>query len=62
MRETGVAASDRYRWTVTVFGDTDPVASGCTEELVEARSRAERALLAYAKGGELTSYGGTVLG
>jgi hypothetical protein len=58
IRNTGVAGSDRYHWTITVFGDTDPVASG----LGEARSRAEQALLACPKGGEPASYGRAVIG
>ena len=40
----------RYHWTVTVFGETDPVA-GRTGELGKARSQAEGALLAYVEGG-----------
>jgi hypothetical protein len=38
---------DRYHWTVTVFGDPDPVAAGCWGELGEARSRTEGAPHAY---------------
>jgi hypothetical protein len=52
IRDTGAAGADRYRWTVTVFRDIDPVASGRTgEQPADARSRAERALVAYAEGG-----------
>jgi len=51
IRDTGATGSDRYHWTVTVFGDTDPVASGRTGDLAEARSQAEEALLAFAEGG-----------
>ena len=47
--------TDRYRWTVTLFGEPEPLAAGRTWELAEARSRAERALLAYIEGVELPS-------
>jgi hypothetical protein len=33
--------ANRYHWTVTVFGEPDPVAAGRTGKLAEARSRAE---------------------
>jgi hypothetical protein len=46
IRDTGATGSGRYHWTVTVFGDTDPVASGRTGELGEARALAEVALTA----------------
>jgi hypothetical protein len=39
-------AADRYCWTVSAFGEHQ-VAEGRTEELTEARSRAEVALAAY---------------
>jgi hypothetical protein len=32
-RDTGAAGTDRYHWTVPVFGATDPVAAGRTREL-----------------------------
>jgi len=44
IRDTGATGSDRYRWTVTVFGETGPVAAGRTGELGQARSQAETAL------------------
>ena len=44
IRDTGATGSDRYHRTVTLFGETDPVAAGRTAELAEARSRAEAAL------------------
>ena len=44
IRDTGARGEGRYHWTVTVFGETDPVATGRTGELAEARSRAETAL------------------
>ena len=46
----GAPGEGRYHWTVTVFGETDPVA-GRTGELGKARSQAEGALLAYVEGG-----------
>jgi hypothetical protein len=46
IRDTGAAGPARYHWTVTVFGETDPVAAGYTGELAEARSHAEGALYA----------------
>jgi len=55
IRDTGATGSGRYHWTITVFGDTDPVASGRTEQPAEARSRAEGALVAYAEGGSVLS-------
>ena len=48
--DTGAPGEGRYHWTVTVFGEPDPVAAGCSGELGEARSRAEGALLAYVEG------------
>ena len=50
IRDTGAPGEGRYHWTVTVFGETDPVA-GRTGELGKARSQAEGALLAYVEGG-----------
>jgi hypothetical protein len=44
IRDTGAPGEGRYHWTVTVFGEPDPVAAGRTGELAEARSRAEAAL------------------
>ena len=44
IRDTGATGSGRYHWTVTAFGETDPVAAGRAAELGEARSRAEAAL------------------
>jgi hypothetical protein len=52
IRDTGAAGEGRYHWTVTVFGETDPVAAGRTGGLGEARSQAEGALLAYVEGGD----------
>ena len=44
IRDTGAPGDGRYHWTVTVFGEADPVSAGRTAELGEARSRAEAAL------------------
>jgi len=44
IRDTGATGSSRYHWTVTVIGETDPVAAGRAAELGEARWRAEAAL------------------
>ena len=49
----GRPGPDRYHWTVTAFGEPDPVASGRTAELAEARSRADEALHACAENGGL---------
>jgi len=38
--------AERYYWTVSVFGERQ-VAEGRTEELTEARSRAEAAVVAH---------------
>ena len=53
IRDTGATGSGRYHWTVTVFGDTDPVAAGRAAELGEARSRAEAALTRAACGNDV---------
>jgi hypothetical protein len=53
IRDAGARGKDRYHWTVTVFGDTDPLAAGRTGELAEARSRADEALHACAENGGL---------
>jgi hypothetical protein len=57
IRDTGATGSGRYHWTVAVFGDTDPVASGRAEQPAEARSCAEEALLAYAEDDLLSGSG-----
>jgi hypothetical protein len=46
VRDTGATGAERYYWTVLAFGERQ-VADGRTEELTEARSRAEAALSAY---------------
>jgi hypothetical protein len=46
IRDTGATGTERYYWTVSVFGESQ-VAEGRTEELTDARSHAESALAAY---------------
>ena len=46
IRDTGATGAERYYWTVSVFGERQ-VAAGRTEELTEARSHAESALVAH---------------
>ena len=48
IRDTGAPGERRYHWTVTVFDETDPVATRRTGGLGEAH--AERALLANVEG------------
>jgi hypothetical protein len=60
IRDTGATGSGRYHWTVAVFGDADPVASGRAEQPAEARSRAEGALVADAGGAGLVSGSGLI--
>jgi hypothetical protein len=47
IRDTRRAGAERYCWTVTVFGEPDPVAAGRTAELQAARFEVETALAAY---------------
>jgi phosphodiesterase/alkaline phosphatase D-like protein len=56
VRDTGAAAPARYHSTVTMFDETDPVATRRTGGLREAH--AEGALLAYVEGGNWPSGGG----
>jgi hypothetical protein len=51
IRDTRGKGAERYYWTVTVIGETEPVAAGRSEELTEARSQAEKALRIYVVGG-----------
>ncbi len=46
VRDTGALGAERYYWTVSAFGDHQ-VAAGRTEELTDARSQAEAALVAF---------------
>ena len=47
VRDTRAPGADRFRWTVTVLGQLDPVAEGRAKDRAEARSLAEAALAAY---------------
>jgi hypothetical protein len=49
VRDTSAAGGDRFRWTVAVLGQLDPVAEGRAENREEARSLAEAALRTYAE-------------
>ena len=49
VRDTRSAGGDRFRWTVAVLGQLDPVAEGRAENREEARSLAEAALRTYAE-------------
>jgi hypothetical protein len=47
VRDTRAAGAVRFRWTVTLLGQLDPVAEGRTENRAEARSLAEGVVAAY---------------
>jgi hypothetical protein len=47
VRDTMASGADRFRWTVAVLGQLDPVAEGRAESWAEARSLAEAAVIAY---------------
>lgn len=47
VRDTRAPGADRFRWTVAVLGQLDPIAQGRAENRVEARSLAEAAVAAY---------------
>ena len=60
VRDTRAAGEDRFRWTVAVLGQLDPVAEGRAKDRAEARLQAETAAAAYfADWAELPG-GGTV--
>ena len=50
VRDTRAPGADRFRWTVTVLGQLDPVAEGRAKNRAEARSLAEAAVAAYFAG------------
>ena len=50
VRDTRAPGVDRFRWTVTVLGQLDPVAEGRAKNRAEARSLAEAAVAAYFAG------------
>ena|SRR5215467_5042791 len=47
VRDTRAAGEDRFRWTVAVLGELDPIAEGRAENRLEARRLAEAAVAAY---------------
>jgi hypothetical protein len=47
VRDTRAPGGDRFRWTVAVLGQLDPVAEGRAENRAEARLLAEVAVAAY---------------
>ena len=47
VRDTRAAGEDRFRWTVAVLGQLDPVAEGRAKDRAEARLHAETAAAAY---------------
>jgi hypothetical protein len=47
IRDTRAPGTDRFRWTVAVLGELEPVAEGRTKNRAEARSLAEAAVTAY---------------
>jgi hypothetical protein len=47
IRDTRAAGAERYYWTVTVIGESHPVAAGRTAEPQAARFEVETALAAY---------------
>ena len=59
VRDTKAPGADRFRWTVTVLGQLDPVAEGRAENRAEARSLAEAAVSAYFAGRAEPSGGGS---
>ena len=47
VRDTRAPGADRFRWTVAMLGQLDPVAEGRAESRAEARSLAEAAVAAF---------------
>jgi hypothetical protein len=47
VRDTRAPGADRFRWTVAVLGQLDPVAEGRAESRADARLHAEAAVAAY---------------
>ena len=47
VRDTRAPGVDRFRWTVAVMGQLNPVAEGRAESRAEARALAEAAVAAY---------------
>ena len=51
VRDTGAAGEDRFRWTVALLGQLNPIAEGRAENRVEARQLAEAALYTHTTDG-----------
>jgi hypothetical protein len=51
VRDTRAPGADRFRWTVAVLGQLDPIAEGRAENRVEARQLAEAALYTHTTDG-----------
>jgi hypothetical protein len=47
IRDTRAPGADRFRWSVAVLGNLDPVAEGRAKDRADARSLAEAAVAAY---------------
>jgi hypothetical protein len=47
VRDTRASGAGRFRWTVAVLGQLDPIAQGRAKNRAEARSLAEAAVAAY---------------
>jgi hypothetical protein len=47
MRDTRASGADRFRWTVAVLGQLEPIAEGRAKNREEAPSLAEAAVAAY---------------
>ena|SRR6516165_2753052 len=47
VRDTRAPGEDRFRWTVAILGQLDPIAQGRTGDRAEARMLAEAAVIAY---------------
>jgi hypothetical protein len=62
VRDTRAPGVDRFRWTVAVLGQLDPIAEGRTENRVEARSLAEAAVSTYFANQAVPSGDGSVRG
>jgi hypothetical protein len=60
IRDTGAPGAGHSHWTVTLFGETDPVETGRTGELGEARSRTEGRSAVLRGAERLASYGGVI--
>ena len=60
VRDTRAPGAGRFRWTVAVLGQFDPIAEGRTETGLEARSLAEAAVSAYFANRAVPSGGGSV--